>query len=207
MSALDDFTDETLFNRAGGKGDLFDSFKSIVEKGGSIPIDVYKIHYSEFPEQGHHHEVLKTNPIKTEDFECMLNEINVNKLGEAVEYLNKVYGMPSDNKLRFWLRTVYDIKKGDRLAPKFLCNDLRIDISSTTAGVYVTNGWIKLHPTALINNKEQTLAHDVGHGIFGFGHHEPRSCIMDLNSNGLIEPDYFCEEDRNTLYRLVNKQS
>ncbi len=207
MNSLEYSTEEYMFHRARGKGDLFDSLKSAIEKKGAIPVDFYRIHYSEFPEQCHYHEVLKTNGNqKAEDFECMLNKTSIDRLGEVVEYLNKVYGIPSDNKIKFWLRTVQDIKKSDRLPPKILCGDLRVDISSTILSVYISNGWIKIHPTTLLNNKNKAMiAHDIGHGIFGFGHHEPRNCIMDFNNNGWAEQDYFCEEDRNTLYKLVNK--
>ena len=58
---------------------------------------------------------------------------------------------------------------------------LIVDPKCWGLGYYSSKGIVYVHPLAVLKRENYyVIAHELGHGIFGYGHHAPpRNCLMD----------------------------
>jgi hypothetical protein len=197
------------YHRKNGHGDLFEGFKKRIQVNEAIPVDFKFIHYNQPPESDFILDALKSNnlPITVEEFNELLSRITQNDLERSIQFLNDLYQTNTNDRLRFTLESKEHCSKNqDNGFPNTVYTDdsltIKIDPQHAYTGVaaYSSHGELSVHPIVLIEEKKlPILGHEVGHGIVGYGHHEPRNCIMD---GGAPTTD-FCSEDKHRLQRLL----
>ena len=206
-------------------GDMFHVVKDIVHAKLPVPIDIAVISSPRFPLplEGSPEEVISTQ-----------------RIDALLQNLNKQYEEPTTGKLHFQLRGLayYDEENFPEYMPldsiatdehhspvgftvriipfyqpyKREDNTLFGPVTVGPSGRYHARGLIDMHAETIVlpRTYSSLLAHEIGHGIFGYGHHLPArdhlkegECIMNAD-NYSQAPLRFCGEDKQTLERLIS---
>ncbi len=216
-----DYNEYTQYHmRDKNKGDLLPVLRSAIKNNEVIPIDFVNMQYSEIPEEviiAAAFEELDI-PYRPKEYRRYLKKSGFESLKSAVEYLNNFFGEYTDNKLRFDFRkwtSLNDEIDMDipnelnnlivRIKPCILNSNYDIE-NNFPDGRYNKNGVIDLNYNVLRDRDYHILAHEIGHGILGFGHHEKRiGCLMDQSFYPISSSDSkLCEEDIKTLRSLID---
>ncbi len=207
------------------QGDMYQIVKDIIHSGKAVPIDIAVISSPNhpFPIQGTPEEVISEERINT-----------------LLEHLNQQYGEPTEGKLQFQRRGIsyYHIEEFPEGVPlDIIATDkahlpsgftLRVlpfyqpyvgeesplfgRVHVEPMGRYHARGLIDMHADIVILQRTfpSLLAHEIGHGIFGYGHHVPSedhlqqgNCIMNAK-NYAERSGRFCVYDKEKLERLVS---
>ena len=176
------------FNIATGGGDLFDYARQKVFNEKRIAIDVFL-------------------PKKSRELDDILEGEIPKGIHSVVAIADEFYTKNTNGKLRFFLRKeqraknipIDYLQKNDAIAVAVLEQD-----SPWLAAEYRSNGIIFMFKNAFVKGLAEAgliLSHELGHGIFGYGHHTPpRGCIMDFSSALELE---LCFAEQQKLESLV----
>ncbi|MEK6955529.1 MAG: hypothetical protein AABW52_02630 [Nanoarchaeota archaeon] len=185
-----------IFSRERLKGDMLSLFKNMRKP---IPVDFVLLDSN---------ETLEELSYLRKDAE-KLRSIKSEMIQEAVDSVNNVYSRYANGRLNFKLGRIekYFISYGDgtkfpgdnsATADRFI---VRVNplIYGGHCGQYYNYGFIEVLPEAIIEKfNHKIIAHEIGHGIFGHGHHTPEiGCLMD--ESWFYQSDRLCEEDTRTL--------
>ena len=219
------------FSRNNGQGDLFDSFYKAVNSRIVIPINFNFLGFRNA--SGEYVENIGLPGISARRFPehwAAFHILIKDKLPNLIDNLNSIYGQYTENRLRFSLGNFtthsYNISDflssdinfpGDELSDLSLriVNNLTVRIkprvitprASLIDGLeqaqYHSNGVLDIFYNTIL--KSPVLAHEIGHGFFGYDHHESRKCLMDSFLDQTVDDKFqFCEEDKATLLRLIS---
>ncbi len=215
-----------FYSRNNGKGDLFDSIKENIENKGSciIPIEFYLIGYK--TKEGNYIDGIgvpgaNIRVYRTPDLWMHFEKSVRSELDDWITYLNNTYGKTTNGKLGFSLKSFetkeYSIDEliegidlpGDNaeefngsLIVRFEPRILSAHNYGVEQASYSGIGLVEIFYEAISKSKSSALAHEIGHGIFGYDHHEERGCLMDPKIDS--EDLYFCQECNNTLVKLIS---
>ncbi|MBS3151889.1 hypothetical protein J4230_00605 [Candidatus Woesearchaeota archaeon] len=219
------------FSRVNGNGDLFNPIREIFRTRSDwvLPIDFFLVGY--LNDSGDYIESLgipglrimcRRDSAMWNGF-CSYTERQLNTI---INYLNNSYGLPTKDRLNFSSRkfVMHTVKITDILdsccleLPGDEVVDLSSKIDSITVriiprlshpskfnveqGFYHANGVLDIYQSPVLRG--DILAHEIGHGIFGYDHHEIKGCLMDSTSNKNEPNISFCEEDQKVLARLIS---
>jgi hypothetical protein len=189
-----------------GRGDLFTPFKKLVEVGQSIPVDFEVVKHGIDDDQFTLFGNRFLLPEDETQWARVIGRLSPRYLGGVVDFLNGIYKEPSAGRLRFSLGEVtttstednifdyfwdrkgqgYILGPTDRLRVRLVALPFAeledwagIDNQEPLGGLYQNRGLIYCSLGEALHPLNPILAHEVGHGIFGYGHHKQRECVMD----------------------------
>ncbi len=206
-------------------GDMFHVVRDIVRTKLPVPLDIAVISSPRFP-----------FPLEGTPEEV----ISAERIDALLQNLNRQYEEPTHGKLHFQLRGLayYNEESFPEYCPldSIATDEQHASIGFTVriipfyqpytgednpffgpvtvgpSGRYHARGLIDMHAetVVLLRTYPSLLAHEIGHGIFGYGHHLPAKdylnegeCIMNAD-NYSQAPFHFCEGDKRTLEKLVS---
>jgi len=195
-----------LFETVLQKGDLYDFVKGHLDR--LIPIDFYlpPLAKVQHPEEKMLDEImLFERATLSLEYECFVEQCTVQNIDAMVMVLNTVFDTPTHDRVQFYKRAVYNTLSN--VTSHVDCITVQTAFpDGKTAGCYFDKNY---------ESGGNTLAHEIGHGIFGLYHHETfgshhdgdaiRNCLMDPKNSAGFMRGVFCVEHKAILEGLVRR--